>query len=673
MSFRTKCSLTFCVFAATWLVLPPSVSFAQSKAAITVCAKRNARAFKRFSTDAIEILSDCEVDSLKDEERTDCAIDDDVIDDIENAADKLRREVKKCNSAALRALCPHSARGDEELKEQILTDENGTTVRLVTLDSELYVTEYPGCPRPQGEISRDAEDCADRISRLVENGFDDLQKCLYKCELKSIRKSAADNCLVGSAANDNKVVECVERVWDDLDDDLPNRCDGATLTELGCPLNTSTVSSLRDALLDRLFEETRKMSNGIFFSSCSTNGSGSHVGGPTEPVPVTLYPSETTTQIDCGQTLDAAFFGADNEVRLDADLDCSPAGLDSIGLIIGASNVTVNGRTDWDVTGPSRRTNRTGIGILIAPGATNVTVQRFRAIQRYAVGIADSGDNTGLTIEDLTVRRNKTAGVVTSSQNVLVDKVKADRNGIGFEMSGDGSTLNNSRALRSMPLPALGIHLLGVDSNFNGQVVRVNNCEVEENQIGIVLAAGPHLIEDSDVRRNNTHGIHVLSDGSKIESNSVKQNIGNGIVVDGNFNNITANRSDENFGHGFVITGTGNDINNNGAGSLTYLGNLGHGYWFAGVDSIVQNNDAEANLLKGFKVEEATATFKSNTANDNLSTGFDIKVAGNNLDTNVAADNGGPEFSIVAGNIDDQGNRKNGSTFSFDPEFGDFE
>ncbi len=674
MSIRFLSSLTLCTLASAGMLLLPGEALAQTSSSLQVCAKRNVRGFKRFSTVASEIMSDCQVDSLKDDERTDCAVDDDVLDDLDNAADKLRREVKKCDDDALRALCPHSSRDDSELKETVLLDANGTASRLRALDADIYATEFSGCPRPVGEISNEAEDCADRISRLVEDGLDELQKCLYKCELNGLRKSSADDCLLPNGDPfDNKVLECIDRVYDDLDDDLPNRCDGATLTELGCPLDTSSVSGLRDELLERMFEEARKMSDGIFNSSCSSSGGNSEDGGETDPIPATLYPSDTPVEVDCGQTLDAAFFGADDEIRFNADVDCGPAGKDSTALIISASDVTVGGRGDWDITGPSRSGNRTGTGLVVAPGATNVTIKGFRAIQRYAVGIGDSGDNTGLRIENLSVRRNKTAGIATSSPDVLIDDVRADRNGVGFDLSGDGTTLSNSSAVRSTPLPALGIRLTGTDGDGSGEIVRVTACDIEGNEIGIVVAVGPHLLEDNDVRLNNTHGIHVVSDGSKLETNSVKRNLGSGIVVEGDGNNVTANSSDENLLHGFVVTGTGNDINNNGAGSLTDLGNLQHGYVLAGFDNTVENNDAEANLGSGFVVDEDTFNFKSNSSNDNVGIGFEINAPGNNLDTNVAADNGGAEFSIVPDNVNDQGNRINGHTFSFTAAGGVFE
>lgn len=670
MSSRNSLALACSIAALVAVLAVPCDALALASAQITTCTKRTAKAFKRYSTQAIDILGDCQVDSLKDDERNDCALDESIFGDLEDSADRIRREVKKCDDDALRAVCPHSSRDDDELKDQVLNDPNGTTTRLMFFDSEIFSLEYAGCPRPTGEISRDAEDCADRISRLVEDGLDDVQKCLYKCELGKMNVSGADPCLEGGDPFDPKIVECMERLADDLNDGLENRCDAATLIEIGCPLDQTTVAGLAVALEGRLLEESRKMGDGIFHSSCSSTGSNSSAGGETDPVPVTLYPSETATQVDCGDTLDAVFFGSDNELKLDANLDCSPAGKDTSALVISASNVTVNGRNDWEVIGPSRSGNRTGTGIRIAPGAQNVTIKNITKVQRYAVGIADSGDNDGLIIENLTVRRNKTAGIITTSPDVTIDRVKADRNGIGFQVSGDGSTIQDSRALRSTPLPAIGILLAGTDGDLDGRVVRVNRSEAHENELGILVYAGPHLLEDNDVRINVTHGIHVLSDGSKIESNSVKQNLGSGIVVDGDFNNVTANRSDENFKHGYVVTGTGNDINNNGAGTLTDQGNGEDGFWIAGTGSIVTNNDAEANAESGFVVDETTAEFKSNNANDNGGIGFDINGTGNDLDTNVAEDNLGFEFSIAPDNIDGQGNRRNGSTFSFVPEVG---
>jgi len=666
--------MILCVLATAGLLTGPTVAAAQSSSAMRTCAKRTGKAFKRFATDVIEVMGDCQVDSLKDDERTNCATDQDLLDDLEKAGDKLRREVRKCDDDALRALCPHGEKDESALEETVLNGSGGTAERMRAVDANVYSTSYGGCPRPLGSISREAEDCADRLSRLVEDGLDEFAKCIVKCELNVMRKSGSEPCIddLTGEPNDTKISDCVERVLDDIGDGMHQRCDDASIVELGCPMGFTTVDEIIPALTHRLYDETVIMSNGVFFSACAGGSGGGSTAGPADPAPATLYPSMTRTQMECGQVLDAAFFGSDSEVRLDGDLDCSPMGKGSDGLIVAMSNVTVDGRGVHTLTGPSKTSNRTGTGILIGSGAKNVTVSRFRKIQRYAVGIGDSGNNDGLRVDDLTVRRNREAGIRTTSPAVVVSDVKADRNAVGFEMSGDGSTLTDCRALRSTPTPRIGIHVMGVDDDGNGRVVRVNRCEVEGNALGILAAGGPQLLEDNDVRQNLGDGIQVMSVGSKIESNSIKLNEGNGIVVSGDANNVTANRSDENGAHGYVITGIGNDINNNGAGSLTDHGNLGRGFWFSGADSNVESNDAEANAGDGFLVDEDTASFKSNTANDNEGIGFDIAVGGNNLDTNVSADNGGREFSIAAGNVDDQGNRSNGSTFSFGAGGGTF-
>lgn len=678
MSFRIKSSLILCALGAVGMLLAPGLvplAAAQSKQQMLVCAKRGGKGWKRAMTDAIEVMADCQVDSLKDDERTNCAIEEDVLDDLDKAADKLRREMKKCDDDALRALCPHGEREDTALKEAVLNGAGGTFDRLSDLDANVFTTSYGGCPRPLGEISSLAEDCADRISKLMEDSLDEFAKCLIKCELNAMRKSGEEPCLddITGAPNDQKISDCFDRVLDDVDDGLTQRCDDATIVELGCPLGFSAVADVIPELTDRLFDEAVHASEGIFFSECGENGGSGSEGGETDPVAATLYPSETVTQIDCGQTLDAAFFGSDDEVRLDADLDCGPAGKDSHGIIVSASGVTVDGRSDYEITGPARSSNRTGAAILIAPGATNVTVSSFRKIQRYAVGVLDSGDNDGLEIEDLTVRRQKEAGIRTTSPNVTIDNVKSDRNPVGFDVSGDDSTIADCRALRSEPAPNIGIWVHGSDTDSDDQVVRINRCDAEGNVVGILVAEGPHLLEDNVVRFNDGDGIQVTASGAKVESNSVKLNGGNGIVVSGDANLIVANRSDENIGHGFVVSGIANDISDNQAGSLTDQGNVGHGFWFTGgFDTNIETNTAEANGLNGFQIDEDSFDVKSNTAKENAGVGIAVSVAGNNLDTNRSEDNVGFEFSISAGNVDDSGNTADGATISFGAGGGDF-
>ena len=53
--------------------------------------------------------------------------------------------------------------------------------------------------------------------------------------------------------------------------------------------------------------------------------------------------------------------------------------------------------------------------------------------------------------------------------------------------------------------------------------------------------------------------------------------------------------------------------------------------------------------------------------------GFRFTAPGCGLDSNRSEFNGGLEFDIAAGNLDESGNRANGSTITFGPEGGAFE
>jgi hypothetical protein len=655
---------------------------AQSSSAVLSCAKRVGKAAKGFTGRTLETLGDCYVDSLKDEQRTDCRIDEDVADEFESAAEKLRREVRKCNDDALRAICPMGARDDTAFKEAALDRVSGMIEGMLDFTTKTFVTSYGGCSRPPGEISREAEDCADKISRISSDSLDEFHKCVMKCELNAMRRNPEEPCLneFTGAPNDSKIVECYERMVEEVRD-LTLRCEDSHLVELGCPLGESVVAEidgsdqitggLAGRLVDRLYGEVTTVSNALFHSECAGGGGGTE-GGPTEPAAGTLYPSLRSVELNCGQILDEAFFEDDNELRLDSHLNCGPAGVDSIGIIVAASDVSIDGRENFDIVGPSRSSNRTGTGILIAAGARNVTISRFRAIQRYAVGIGDEGDNRGLKIENLTVRRNRAAGIRTTSPSVVVSDVKADRNAIGFDMGGDGSTLIDSRALRSEPDPAIGIRLTGTDDDGNGRVVRVNRCDVEGNRIGIHLEAGPHMIEENDVRSNIEVGISVASDGSKLEDNGLKFNGTDGILISGHFNLVVQNDSDENFGSGFRVTGTGNDLNGNGSGSPN-RGNLQHGFVLAGSGNIIDTNRSEGNAGDGFLVAEDTAVFKSNDALGNEMTGVNVVAAGNELETNRSENNGLLQFFVASGNTDRGGNNASGETIAFGLEGGSFE
>ena len=93
---------------------------------IVSCSKRIAKGLKSFSSSTAEILGDCEIDDLEDDEIfLDCAQDEDVLADRYKANSKLWREVRKCGAAAVRAVCPLGAKTLDELSVAVEQSPSG--------------------------------------------------------------------------------------------------------------------------------------------------------------------------------------------------------------------------------------------------------------------------------------------------------------------------------------------------------------------------------------------------------------------------------------------------------------------------------------------------------------------------------------------------------------------
>jgi parallel beta-helix repeat protein len=87
----------------------------------------------------------------------------------------------------------------------------------------------------------------------------------------------------------------------------------------------------------------------------------------------------------------------------------------------------------------------------------------------------------------------------------------------------------------------------------------------------------------------------------------------------------------------------------------------------------LRTNSAEGNAAGGFLVSGSGNVLDGNDARSNNGPGFDITGSGNVLDTNAAERSEGPEFAIAPDNVDDGGNRANGTRFSFTASGGAFE
>lgn len=597
--------------------------------------------------------------ALEDLDGTGC-VEQDFLGEVENVDGELisREETKngvefggvvsECDPGALDAICPLGADTfDEAYTALVGATPTSVKSRLQALVDDLFVTEYPeACPRPVGPVP-DSE-CAGELVNVVvgQETIERVEQCFFSCERPRLAQSGLEVCVddvTGDPIKDD-VVECVADALQDLEL-LDDRCDAQAIEELGCPLGAESLTGLKNALGERITAFARELNLGIFHSPCQTN----LPGGPSEPVPaeVTLEPSGTKKQVSCGQTIDGAFMGSDKTISFDTDLDCSGAQTGTDGIVIAKTNIKLNGRNKLrSIRGPQRSSLRTGAGIRLAAGASRVQIRNFKAIENFGVGIEDAveGNNKKLVIVKTTVRRNIQAGLRLRSPRVKIDEVVADKNGIGMDLSGDGTKVKASQAKGSLYDPKVGLKLSGIDTNLNGTIVQVTGIAntIELNQgVGVWITEGGHVVSEAQILSNGGAGvlIEALGVGSNIDTNNVKSN-GAGIVVLGNGNLVDSNTCEQNVGDGFVIGGTGNVLLNNDSGKKTDRGNGGNGFVISGLDVSVENNVAEANVGSGFVVTGTTTLFKGNGATVNQTHGFDIQSGGHVFDTCEAEANG---------------------------------
>jgi hypothetical protein len=651
------------------------------------CAAQINSAITKYTQNVLQYFASCSLNALA--QAGQCS-DSAVQVFLSNAANDVLGKLNPsggCSDDALFDICPLNAKTTDptQLRPKIIaaltTAAGSLESELAQLNADTFSTPYDGCPRPTTTIgsSTPLYKCAQLISGQQNSGegfASPLEQCLFSCERLRIATPSNDVC-VDDITGDPIATDptnCEAGTLAQVSG-IANRCTSdAQIVALGCPLGQSTVASLETELSTRLTTIVQQLNLDIYHSDCQ----GNLPGQPTAPLPadVTLEPSLTHKQINCGQTLDNAFFGSDSTLSFDSDLDCSPAKTATDGIIIGKSGVTVNGRfKTWSITGPSRSSLRTGVGIRLLPGVARVQIRNMKAIQNFGVGIqdADDGSNRKLVIAKSTVRRNVVAGMRLRSPRGKIDTVTADKNGIGMDLSGDGIKVKASDIKGSLYPPMVGLQLGGVDTNGDGHIVQVTDPlnVIELNQgDGVLITQGAHNISNAQIVANLGNGVEIqaLASGSLLHSNGIKNN-GVGIVVDGDSNVIEYNTAEQNIGAGYMIGGTGNVVSNNSSGKKTDRGNGAEGYVISGVSVSLQDNAAEANIGSGYVLTSTATTslFKGNTSTSNLGHGFDIQSGGNKFDTcaadNKNADPGSHAWMLAANNTEAiNTNKANGST-----------
>lgn len=561
-------------FAALLLcAVPASPGLASEAGDQASCLKRIAEAVQNYTNTFVTAQGGCEARNLARETPVACDDDNDTKDQLKDAADKLISQFNKCLPTSFAQMCSLSKTAPLDLYAALITGPGSLRDTLGVLVARLWRTSTTGCPRPTGPVSKEAESCVRSINSQVARVSSQIQQCVSKCEF-TLTKGGGEVCIAPDTGEPlkEKLVECVDRARARLVDSVAKRCTPAALVEAGCPLGASTVPGLFDAFEPHLKKLTRDLDVKIYNSPCRYR----IPINPVPPVaPVGMEPSGDLKEIHCGQELDASFFGDDEEMVLQGDLNCQDAGKVN-GLVVSASNVTINLGKDFRVSGPAKAADRTGVGILLKGGAHDVFVRRG-VVQRFATGIADVGAGAGNTLKELMVRGHV----------------------------GDG--------------------------------------------------------------------VRLAGEGARVDSLSVKQNGGYGVRMTGALSRIIACTTEANGLDGFRVDGADAVLDGNQSGAFKDNGNGGFGFVLNGLGANVYQNSTEVNAGGGFLVNAATVRFKANSATSNGGPGFRFVTAGSALDSNRSERNGGLEFDIAAGNLDETGNRANGSTIVFGPEGGTFE
>ena len=443
----------------------------------------------------------------------------------------------------------------------------------------------------------------------------------------------------------------------------------------------------------------------------------------------TYLPSGRVAPIACGDTLGPEQFDTDTTAQLSGGLGCTTG---PYGLRITASNKTLD-LNKFKIVGATALGN---VGILIS-NAQCVTVLGGSTggnsgIEFFDYCIKDEGTSKKTAITGVRCFRARSAGFDIAGKKASITGVLVDRaigtttttaelpGGVGIRTRADKAHIKDSIARRT---GRIGIWVSGADTTGDGQVALIDGntstMRIESAAgIGLFLEGGPHSVKDVYVQGDELAGLTkdgVVVDATGIDNLLdgvvVKQFGGNGFVDNGTNTRISRSNVDNIGLDGFVIGGTGAILDGNGVqeaqrgfivnglnahldtnevenldgdgfvvvgdgavlNSNSVTGNGGRGFVISGSNGVLNTNAAESNDSDGFVVEGGGHVLISNKSKKNQATGYTISGTGNHLNSNTAGQNTGSEWVIGANNVNDGGNKNNGSTFSFTGAGGTFD
>ena len=532
------------------------------------CGKRIAEGLQKYTQNYSTGLGNCYLGNGSLTFPLDCRVDQRTKGIITSAREKLQTSTQKCGGDGLDLLCPIEQRLPADLYDVLALDTGSYESRVDALLDAIFRTSYPGCPslRPAGFLSRAGIDCGRTLSGQVPKGIAQVQQCIAKCEV-AVTRTGGEPCVdfATGEVRDAKTLDCIARASERMYSVLNSRCTDATVVELGCPFGTSTESAMVAALQSELVGFTTGIERDVFHAGCRTY---IPVGLIPTTATATLMPSGTPVEIHCGQTLDAAFFGADTQLLLTQDLDCSDAGATD-GLVIATSSVNLDIGDSFRITGPRRASERTGAGIRLAAGVSEVVVNHG-LVQKFGIGVTDTdaATNVGNTLSELSVRDHAIAGVVMAGQRARLDTLSVKNN------AGDGIVLNSSDGVLTASTAE--------DNVGSGAVVNGDDNEVESNALGNlrdrgnggyglrVTGAGNHIYSNY-AAVNSLDGFAIEAATSGIfDSNVSVSNGGVGIRLSTAGSQVESNRSEKNAGYEYEIAAGNADLGNNRANGSVF-------------------------------------------------------------------------------------------------------
>jgi len=387
-----------------------------------------------------------------------------------------------------------------------------------------------------------------------------------------------------------------------------------------------------------------------------------------DQIPVLFLPSQRQSTISCGDNITSGLFqGNEDTLQLAGDMGCAHS---QVALKFSASNKTFDLNSNQIIGGVSNDQIKGSVAILIASGATNVTVlggdtKSSSGIQFFDYCLRDEGGNDGLTINDLRCFRARSAGLDLISDDVqvndgLIDLTVGGGNatnetpgGVGIHAS--GNILIKDTIVRRAA--TIGIWLDGSqdpDGNHHvGQIVGgKNTSRVEEsNGIAIQLDGAMHSAKGTYLQGDGSDGVStsaVVVNGTNmvLDSLEIEEFGGTAIIINGASATVTNSSVEGVGGDSFLVSATGTGVNLNG----NKVAKGQRGYVVAASGAVLDTNSAENTVGNAFEIAGDGALMTGNNTQKGKADAFVLSGSGGTYNTNKAESNNGVGFNISGNN-----------------------